>query len=106
MEFGGGEILDARFEIFAVRVDAAESDFVTENEAEISFTRRGADVQITATYTPDTAVVPLPALVQSIDRFARRVVAELEQDYPDLAANAAARAITRPVLGALHRPGR
>jgi hypothetical protein len=71
----------------------------TENEDEIIFTRRGADVQIAATYTPDSAVIPLRSLVEGADEFAQRVVTELERDYPDLAANAAARAMLRPLQG-------
>jgi hypothetical protein len=71
----------------------------TENEAEIIFTRSDSDVRIAATYTPDLAVVPFPAFVEGVNEFVRRVVRELERDYPDLATNAAAQAITKSPPG-------
>jgi hypothetical protein len=85
----------------ALDAGATEERFgFTENDDEIIFRRSHGDVQIAATYTADTAVVPLRELVDAVQGFARRAVVELQRDYPDLAANAAAQAMLRPAQGA------
>src|SRR6516225_6313297 len=40
LQFSGGEILNTSLKVFAVGVDAAEGDFVAENEAEIDLIGR------------------------------------------------------------------
>lgn len=61
----------------------------TENNERLVFQKVNGNIQVTATYTPYSALVPLDELTAAIARFSSEVRAELVRRYPDLAHNAA-----------------
>lgn len=67
----------------------AEEDFeFTESEAVINFRRVGDQVEISASYVDDTAVVPHDELLAAADAFLDELALRLLDAHPDLGRNA------------------
>jgi hypothetical protein len=85
---------------FAIKINEIVSRLVdgeermlefTECEATISFARLGADVRITATYTPSIASVPLEELRMATAHFLQKIKNDLLCRFPALSRNVAFR---------------
>jgi hypothetical protein len=83
---------------FAIKINEIASGLIdgeerllefTECEATISFARTGADVRITATYTPSIASVRLEELRVAATNFLDKVKSDLLYRFPALSGNAA-----------------
>lgn len=75
--------------LYTVRTlaDSAQVQFeFTESEATLAFERIGEQIQIVASYSTDSVLILYEQLQQAVERFARKVLSDLESQDPTLSA--------------------